>query len=65
MNCSGLACSSPHSCEMNGNCIKKEREPIPFFGHADLSKSDDEILHFSLDAENGEIKVEIKAEWKF
>jgi len=40
-----------------------EKEPVPFFGHIDLSKTDEEIWHFSM--QNGETKVEIKKTWEF
>lgn len=40
-----------------------EKEPIPFAGHADLSKKDEEVWHFSV--QDGETKIEIKKTWEF
>ena len=40
-----------------------EKEPIPFFGHADLAKTDEEIWQFSF--QNNETKIEIKKTWEF
>jgi len=42
-----------------------DKEPIPFAGHADLSKPDQEVWHFSLNAENGETTIEVKKTWEF
>jgi hypothetical protein len=38
-------------------------EPIPFGGHADLSKKDEEVWHFSV--QDRETKIEIKKTWDF